>query len=143
VGVREMEAEEWREFVSAGTRTAKLATVRADGRPHVAPVWFVLDDDTFVFTTGEDTVKGKALRRDGRVALVVDDETPPFAYVLVEGTVEIGEDLDEMMRYATRIGGRYMGAEVAEQFGRRNAVPGELLVRVHPTRIVARAAIAD
>jgi PPOX class probable F420-dependent enzyme len=144
VGVREMEAEEWRDFVAAGTRTAKLATVRADGRPHVAPVWFVLDDDdTFVFTTGEDTVKGKALRRDGRVALVVDDETPPFAYVLVEGTVDIGEDLDEMMRYATRIGGRYMGAEVAEQFGRRNAVPGELLVRVHPTTIVARAGIAD
>jgi nitroimidazol reductase NimA-like FMN-containing flavoprotein (pyridoxamine 5'-phosphate oxidase superfamily) len=36
-----MSTEQWREFVSAGTRTGKLATVRADGSPHVAPVWFV------------------------------------------------------------------------------------------------------
>ena len=50
-------------------RTAVLATVRADGRPHVAPIWFDLDDDILVFTTGENTVKARNMRRDSRVSL--------------------------------------------------------------------------
>jgi PPOX class probable F420-dependent enzyme len=139
-----MSETEWRAFVTEGTRTGKLATTRADGRPHVAPVWFLLDDDgTVVFTTGADTLKGKALRRDPRVAMCVDDETPPFAFVLLEGTAEISEDLDAVLDWATRIGGRYMGSEVAEAYGKRNAVPGELLVRVTPAHVVARSEIAD
>ena len=42
---------------------------------------------------------------------------------------------------STRVGARHMGA--GQAFGRRNAVPGELLVRLRPTRVVARAGIAD
>jgi len=61
----------------------------------------------------------------------------------VEGKVDMSEDLDEMLVWATRIGGRYMGADKAEAYGRRNAVPGELLVRLRPTHVVARADIAD
>jgi PPOX class probable F420-dependent enzyme len=137
-----MTTEETREFLLDGTRTGKLATVRDDGRPHVAPIWFVLDGDDLVFNTGADTLKGKALRRDPRAAMVVDDETPPFAYVLVEGTCSISEDLDEMLVWATRIGGRYMGADAAENFGRRNAVAGELLVRLTPSKVLARAEIS-
>jgi PPOX class probable F420-dependent enzyme len=139
----DMSDEERRVFLSAGTRTAKLAVTRLSGAPHVAPIWFVLDGDDVVFTTGTDTVKGKALLRDGRVALCVDDEQPPFSFVTIEGTTRIGTDVDEMLPWATRLGARYMGAERAEQFGRRNAVPGELLVRVVPTRIVAKARISD
>lgn len=77
--MREMTSDERRAFLLAGTRTAKLATTRRDGAPHVVPIWFVLDADDVVFTTGADTVKGLALRRDGRVSLCVDDERPPFA----------------------------------------------------------------
>jgi PPOX class probable F420-dependent enzyme len=139
----DMSDEERRAFLSAGTRTAKLAVTRLSGAPHVAPIWFVLDGDDVVFTTGADTVKGKALLRDGRVALCVDDEQPPFSFVTIEGTARIGTDVDEMLPWATRLGARYMGAERAEQFGRRNAVPGELLVRVVPTRTVAKARISD
>ena len=139
-----MSEPEWRAFVTQGTRTAALATVRRDGRPHVAPVWFVLDDDgSFVFTTAADSVKGRTLRRDPRASLCVDDETPPFAFVLIEGTTTISADLDEMLGWATRIGGRYMGADRAEAFGRRNAVEGELLARLTPERVVARRDIAD
>jgi PPOX class probable F420-dependent enzyme len=138
-----MSDEERRTFLMQGTRTAKLAVVRANGAPHVAPIWFVLDGDDVIFTTGADTVKGKALRRAGRAALCVDDERPPFAFVTIEGHAEISRDLDEMLRWATLIGGRYMGAARAEQFGRRNAVPEELLVRLTPTKIVAKTGIAD
>jgi PPOX class probable F420-dependent enzyme len=138
-----MSDQERRDFLSAGTRTAKLATTRKSGAPHVAPIWFVLDGDDVVFTTGEHTVKGKTLLRDGRVAICVDDERPPFSYVLIEGTANISRDADDLLLWATRLGARYMGGDQAEQFGRRNAVPGELLVRVTPAKMIAEANIAD
>lgn len=140
---RDMTPAEIHAFLDFGTRTGKLATIRANGAPHVAPIWFVRDGDDLVFNTGANTVKGKGLARDDRVALCVDDERPPFSFVLVEGRVEITDDPDEKLAWATRIGGRYMGAENAEAFGRRNAVPEELLVRLHPTRIIAQADISD
>lgn len=138
-----MSEAEWREFLGSQARTAKLATVRRDGRPHVAPIWFELDGDQIVFTTGEDTIKGKAIRRDGRVCLCVDDEQPPFAFVMIEGTATVSEDPDELLHWATRIGGRYMGADRADEYGARNGVPGELLVRVTPTHVVAQKGIAE
>ena len=139
-----MTAAEWRAFLNVPVRPAMLATVRPDGRPHVAPVWIALDDDdSVVFTTGAGTVKGRALRAEPRVALCVDDDQPPYSYVLIEGVAEVSTDLDEMLHWATRIGGRYMGADRAEAFGRRNAAPTELLIRVTPTRVVARKNISD
>jgi PPOX class probable F420-dependent enzyme len=138
-----MTPDEMHAFLDHGTRTGKLATTRASGAPHVAPIWFVRDGDDVVFTTGEGTVKGKGLARDPRVALCVDDENPPFAFVIIEGTVEISRDLDDLLAWATKLGGRYMGAENAEAFGRRNAVPSEMLVRLRPARIVAQADISD
>ncbi|MEV7521264.1 PPOX class F420-dependent oxidoreductase [Streptomyces sp. NPDC091371] len=140
---KKMTQEEWRAFVGHSTRTGKLSTVREDGSPHIAPIWFVLDGDSFVFTTGKDTVKGRNLARDGRVALCVDDDRPPFAYVVLQGRAEISEDPQDMLTWATRIGARYMGEEAAEAFGRRNAVPGELLVRVPADKVIALAGISD
>jgi PPOX class probable F420-dependent enzyme len=137
-----MTEAEIREFLAHGTRTAKLATVGRSGAPHVVPVWFVLDGEQLVFTTGVESVKGRNLRRDPRVAVVVDDETPPFAFVHIRGRVSVSEELDDLLGYATEIGGRYMGAERAEEFGRRNAVPGELLVRITPERVISETDVA-
>lgn len=138
-----MTEEEWREFVSSGTRTAKLATVRADGRPHLAPIWFVLDGNDVVFNTGARTVKGRNLARDGRIALCVDDDRPPFAYVVQEGRARLSEDPGELRHWAARIGARYMGEGRAEEFGARNGVPGELLVRVSVDKVLAEKGVAD
>ena len=123
---RQMTSDEVRAFLGHGTRTLRLATVSADGQPHVMPVWFVLDGDEIVFRHGPRHGQGTHLRRDPRVALLVDDDTPPFAFVHVRGRVTLSEDLDELLRVATEIGARYMGADRAEEFGRRNGVPGEL-----------------
>lgn len=138
-----MTEDEWHGFISEGTRTGKLSTVRADGSPHVAPVWFVLDGDDLLFNTGEDTVKGRNLARDGRVSICVDDERPPFAFVVLSGRAELSRDMKTMLHWATRIGARYMGEEAGAQFGARNAVPGELLVRVRISKVVALSGIAD
>lgn len=131
----QMTGDTWREFVLERARTAKVATVRENGRPHVTPVWIDLDGEVVVFTTGAGSVKGRDLRRDPRVMICIDDDAPPFAFVLIEGVAELSEDLDALRTWATRIGGRYMGADRAEEFGARNGVPGELLVRVRPTRV--------
>jgi PPOX class probable F420-dependent enzyme len=134
--------EIWAFLGSRPPRTGKLATVRADGRPHVAPIWFALDGRTLMFNTGADTVKGRALRRDQRVSLCVDDERPPFSFVIIEGTVDIIEDMAEVARWAGILGGRYMGEERSGEYAARNGVPGELLLRLHPQRIRAEADIA-
>lgn len=137
-----MTREECLRFLVEKARTAKIGTVRPDGRPHVAPVWFDLDNDVLVFTTWTDTVKARNLRNNPEVSICVDDENPPFAYVQIEGKAEFVDDMSQLLRWATSIGGRYMGQEAAEAFGKRNAVPGELLVRVSPTRIFGEENIA-
>jgi PPOX class probable F420-dependent enzyme len=137
-----MTKAEYREFLLRGTKTGKLATVRRDGRPHVVPIWYDLDGDTLVFTTGEESVKYKSMKRDPRVSLTVDDQTPPYSYVMIEGTVSFSEDPGELLRWATRIGGRYMGADQAGAYGKRNSTPGEVIVRIIPSKISAYKDVA-
>jgi PPOX class probable F420-dependent enzyme len=124
-------------FLMEGTRTGKLGFTAADGRPLVAPVWFVVDDGQVVFNTGKDTAKGRALARDPRVAICVDLEQPPYAMVQVQGVAELSEEPADLVATATAIAARYMGPEKAEEFGRRNGVPGELVVRIRPVKVIA------
>ena len=141
--MRHMTADEIRAFLLEGTRTGKLAWVGRDGRPHVTPVWFVLDGDDVIFNTHEDSGKAKALKREGRASLVVDDQEPPYSFVKIDGTISTDAELERVRTVATQIGGRYMGADRAEEFGARNGVPGELVIRLTPTRITARAGVSD
>jgi PPOX class probable F420-dependent enzyme len=124
-------------FLSEGTRTGKLSYTAADGRPLVAPVWFIVEDGCVVFNTGKESAKGRALARDPRTALCTDLQEPPFGFVQVQGEAELSEDPAELLRTATAIAARYMGAERAAAFGRRNAGPGELVVRLRPTKVLA------
>lgn len=126
-----------REFLLEGTRTGKLSYTAADGRPLVAPVWFILEDDALVFNTGAATAKGRALARDPRAAICVDLEEPPYAFVQVQGSVELSEEPGDLLATATAIARRYVGADRAQEFGRRNGVPGELVVRLRPVKVLA------
>jgi PPOX class probable F420-dependent enzyme len=143
----EMSREQWWEFALTGTRTGKMAVTRANGAPHVTPIWFVLDTvdgaDYVVFTTEMKSLKAKAFQRDPRFAMIVDDQAPPYSYVLFEGEVSLTEDLDEMVKWATRLGSRYMGEERGIEFGKRNAVPDvEFLARGRITKVTARGDIS-
>lgn len=137
LAMHEMSRDQALAFLAEGTRTGKFATTKADGRAHVTPIWFVVDGDDLVFNTWHTSAKAKHLRRDPRASLVVDLSEPPYAYVMVEGTATISTDLDEIKRFAAQIGGRYMGAERAEEYGERNGVEGELLVRLRMERLIA------
>ena len=135
------------DFLSTGTRTGMLGYVAADGRPLVAPVWLVQnighDEGQLVFNTGRGSAKGRALGRDSRVVICVDDPHPPYSFVQVQGIASVQDGAEDLLEIATRIGGRYMGAHRADEFGRRNAVSGELVVRVQPTKVNSAFNIAD
>lgn len=137
-----MTEDEWQAFISEGTRTGKLSTIREDGGPHVVPVWFLLDGSDLVFTAEDRTVKSQNLLRDNRAALCVDDERPPFSYAVLRGRAEISEDPGQLLTWATNIAARYMGQDLAEEFGRRNSVPGMFLVRLRIDHVTAYSDIA-
>lgn len=141
--MQQMTPEERRAFLMTDTRTGKLGITRRDGTPYVLPVWFVLDGDQVVFTTGAQTARGRALQRDGRASLCVDDEHPPYAFVRINGRVRLSEDLDQMRIWARRIAARYMGEALADRYAARNAVRGELLVHLVPEDVVGRKGVAD
>src|SRR5262245_23914932 len=125
-----MTKEECMQFLRSPVRTGKLATVCKDGRPLVVPVWYDLEGETVVFMTAQDSIKARNMRRDPRVSLCVDDEVTPFAYVELEGTVVMSDDTDQALYWATRIGGRYMGTELAETYGKINSGAGVMMETV-------------
>ena len=133
--MQRMTGEECKQFILQTPRPAIASVVRKDGRPHSTPIWIEMDGDRVIFTTWQESLKASALRRDPRISLCVDDDRPPFSFVTLEGVASISDDLDDLKHWAARIGGRYMGQDRAQAYGKRNAVPGELLVRVTITHI--------
>jgi PPOX class probable F420-dependent enzyme len=147
----EMTQREIIRFLMKGTFTGKLATVKNDGSSHVVPVWFVLDDKnkknnigSVCFTTGQESVKAQNIQRDSRVCFCVDDQSPPFTFVMLEGNAEIMPyKQKELLKWATKIAERYMGKKVAKEYGERNSGRGEVLVRIRPNKIIGEKNIAS
>lgn len=140
-------------FLTSGTMTAKISSASLRGKPHIAPVWFVVDGKSnqdvsniiIVFTTWSKSLKARNLLLNPQVSLCVDDQTPPYSFVIVNGIADIDQSPDEkeLLKYTTRIAERYMGKENAERYGKRNAVPGEFIVKIRPTKIIAQKNVSD
>ena len=141
--MRHMTEEEWTEFLQEGTRTAKLPVNLPSGRPTVTPVWFLYEDGIIRIETGAESAKARGLTADPRACLIVDLEEPPYAFVKIDATATIIDDPDLTLRVATDIGGRYMGADRAEEFGTRNAGAGQITIEFTPTRVTAIHNISD
>lgn len=143
----EMTKTEIRKFLTQGTFTAKLATVKKNGSPHVVPIWFVLDDrkgrtrkrlGDAVFTTYERSIKAKNIQRNNRVSICVDDQTPQYSFVTIHGIGKIyHHKQNELFKWATKIARRYVGKSNAKAYGERNSTEGAVLVRIKPTKIIA------
>jgi PPOX class probable F420-dependent enzyme len=143
VAAAEMTLDARRAFLTEGTRTAVLATIREDGGPHAVPIAFVLDDDDILFLTNAETVKGRDLLRDPRVTLVVDDEVPPFAFVMIEGTAITSRGVGNVEQLARRISQRYDAGEGMDEFVRFAREELGMLVRVAASRIVALERVGE
>jgi PPOX class probable F420-dependent enzyme len=140
----EMTKDEIKKFLLQGTFTGKLGTINKDGTPHVVPIWYTVDEeDKIIFNTGDKSVKAKNIRRDNRVRLCIDDQTPLFSFVTIDGIVElISNEPGEVYKWAKIIAARYMGNDKSEVYGRRNSAEGELLIKIKPVRVIGQKNIA-
>ena len=149
-----MSPQEVMNFLNLGTMTAKVSTASLDGIPHVAPVWFVVDHDpsssgnkdfTVIFTTFHNSVKARHLITNPKICLSVDDQKPPFSFIILNGIAEIDQhpSHDELLRLTSRIAERYMGKENAEKYGKRNAVEGECIIKIKPNKIIAQKNVSE
>jgi PPOX class probable F420-dependent enzyme len=141
--MRAMTRAEVLEFLAVGTRTGKLATASASGDPHVAPVWFVLDGETVVFTTYHDTIKARNLTARPSAALTVDFAEFPYHFAMVRGPVTLDRAAPDLEKWSRRLAARYVPPERTDEFARRNAVPGEWLCRLTVQRTVGRWDMAN
>jgi len=140
--MKEMDENEIINFLMEGTRTGKLSTVREDGHPHVAPIWFVWNEGKIIFSTGDSSIKAKNIRHNPQVSICVDDESPPYAFVIIQGTAKFSGNQKDLLKWNTVLGGRYMGEKLAEVYGKRNSVEGSLLVEVTPTKMISDKDVA-
>lgn len=135
-----MTKDEIRNFLLQGTLTGKLGTINKDGTPHVVPIWYTVDEENnIIFNTGGESVKARNIMRDSRVRLCVDDQTPLFSFVLIDGIAHIERvEIKEIYKWAKTIAARYMGDDKSEAYGKRNSGEGEILVRIKPIKIVGQ-----
>jgi PPOX class probable F420-dependent enzyme len=141
----EMTKAEIRSFLLQGTFTGKLGTINKNGTPHIVPIWFTLDDENnIIFNTGANSVKAKNIRREKRVRLCVDDQTPLYSFVTIDGIAEIISNVEpnELFKWAKIIAARYMGNDKAEEYGKRNSSEDELLIKIKPTKVIGQKDIA-
>lgn len=122
MGVLSMRVEE-REAFLAGAHVGIFGVERSDGPPLVVPVWYSYSPggDVVVLLDG-DSVKGRLLERSGRFSLCVQEETPPYKYVSVEGRATISPaDPDTDMRAMAR---RYLGAVAGDRYADATPLAG-------------------
>ena len=95
-------------------RLADLATVRPDGSPHVAPVWYLYDGETVKVMTDKNAVKTRNIRHDPRVSLSIATNDEPYQYALVSGTAEISHDGIPELLYEISV--HYKGEEEGRRY---------------------------
>jgi PPOX class probable F420-dependent enzyme len=103
--------DERRRYLQAAL-TIILVTVGNDGYPHAIPMWFVIDDDgTIYMTTYGPSQKVLNMRRNARVALLVESGVryDELKGVLLRGDAEVVEDEALCVEILTRIHTKHMG----------------------------------
>ena len=139
-----MNSDEIIKFLNKDTFTGKVGTINKDGTAHITPIWYILDDDnSIIFTTSSKSLKGINLIRDPRISMCVDDQAPPFSFVIIKGIAKIFFHSQDLLKFATRIAERYMGKELSLKYGKRNAVEGELLIKIIPTKIIGQKNVSE
>ena len=100
---------------------------------------------TVIFTTFHNSVKARHLISNPKICLSVDDQKPPFSFIILYGIAEIDQhpSHDELLRLTSRIAERYMGKENAEKYGKRNAVKGECIIKIKPIKIIAQKNVSE
>jgi PPOX class probable F420-dependent enzyme len=122
-----------------GVHLARVSTVRPDGRPHVAPVWYLWEDGCFYFETSHNAVKANNLRNNPNIAIAVDvtEGGLRLKYVILEGQVTLIEDRVTVRKLTERIYSRYVGIEALQTPTLKEMLKvNNLIVKVEPTKFI-------
>ncbi len=133
---RALTAEEIDELLG-GAVLARIATVRADGRPHIAPMWFLYRDGLFYFMQRKNAAKQKIVNIQGNpnVAITIDTCSPPYLGVIVEGNAEVTEERASEIALAIAI--KYQGEDAGRETHRALTAESPLwLIRVTPAKFM-------
>jgi len=97
------------DFLGSGAKVLQVATIGRDGWPHVAPMWFTLDDGRIVFRSFTKSQKIVNLRRDPRITVLVEtgDTYDTLRGVMVKGTASLIDDPAYVLEIYGRLGARY------------------------------------
>lgn len=116
-------------------RMARVATVNADGAPHVVPMWYLLDGGVFYFTTLRARLTARNIRRDARVSIVVDDDdVEHYRGVSIEGVADLTPE--RTVEVAHGIARRYLGERDGDRYARfMLGQRSRTAMRVRPARI--------
>ena len=100
---------EVQEFLASGAKVLQVATIGRDGAPHLAPMWFVMDDGRIVFRSFTKSQKIVNLQRDPRLTVLVEtgDTYETLRGVMIKGRAELVEDPDYVLEIYGRLGARY------------------------------------
>jgi PPOX class probable F420-dependent enzyme len=121
-----------REDFLGGLHVGVLAVERPDGPPLVTPVWYrYRAGDVIEFNTERTSEKTALLERSGQASLCVQREELPYAYVTVEGVVEIAST-DRATR--VDIATRYLGTEMGTAYVENTPLADDIVVRITPRR---------
>ena len=101
----------------AETHVAHLVTVRANGRPHVAPVWFLEENGQAFVMADANALKVRNIQRNPAVSLSIATDQRPFKYVVLNGEAQVvEEDVARMVeRICVRYDGPVRGVEFAKE----------------------------
>jgi PPOX class probable F420-dependent enzyme len=123
-----------REAFLAGLHVGVLGISAPNRAPVLVPVWYLYEPEgDILFITNKDAKKVSLLKQEGRFTLCVQDESPPYKYVSVEGPIISMQDADHE-RELTPIARRYLGKERGDEYVNETAGDKEILVRMRPAR---------
>ncbi len=127
------------EFLMEGTYTGKVSTINKDGSSHVTPIWYILDENNHItFTTYSKSVKGKNLIHDPRISFCVDDQVPPFSFVIVYGIAEAISKPSDLLTWTTKIAERYMGKTCLMNTEKEMLLKGNCSLKSFQQKLLAR-----
>src|SRR4030081_1539512 len=114
------------------TIPARLAYIGFDGTPRVVPIWFHWNGREFVMATPPKAPKLKALARNPKVALTIDDNTFPHKVLLVRGTARLETVKGVVPEYAVAAE-RYFGSEQGKAWVKQLGSMIQEMVRITVT----------
>ena len=100
----------------AQPRIAHLATLRPAGTPHVAPVWFLWDQDRAWIMADAGAVKVRNVKGNPAVTLSIATSERPLSYVVLEGRAQINSE--DLARVVERMCVLYDGPERGADFAK-------------------------